>query len=265
MISVVANALRKHGRGLVFETDARDRPWDLGSSAGKPQDLRDIAPSIRDQRATSECVGASFRMVVGGTEREAGLTVAPPSDMAAYRNARLQHLGPGEKLRDDGAYIRACYSAAGRYGCPSEDAVPFNPLKINAGIPAGKAVQGYSRKGLVYEFVGMAGLTGKLLAIERAASQRRVMGFGVQVSERFQRHRGPGVFDGRQRDSDVMVGGHAMSIFGMTAAGNVIVANSWGTGWGDGGFVICAPEWVADWRDLVVVSGWDGLKQARKD
>jgi C1A family cysteine protease len=40
-------------------------------------------------------------------------------------------------------------------------------------------------------------------------------------------------------------GGHAIAIVGYLASGRFIVRNSWGTGWGDGGFGYATPAYIA--------------------
>lgn len=40
-------------------------------------------------------------------------------------------------------------------------------------------------------------------------------------------------------------GGHAITIVGYLASGRFIVRNSWGTGWGDGGFAYVSPAYIA--------------------
>jgi len=40
-------------------------------------------------------------------------------------------------------------------------------------------------------------------------------------------------------------GGHAVTIVGYLASGRFIVRNSWGTGWGDGGFGYVSPAYIA--------------------
>jgi C1A family cysteine protease len=40
-------------------------------------------------------------------------------------------------------------------------------------------------------------------------------------------------------------GGHAIAIVGYLASGRFIVRNSWGTGWGDGGFGYVTPAYIA--------------------
>jgi C1A family cysteine protease len=40
-------------------------------------------------------------------------------------------------------------------------------------------------------------------------------------------------------------GGHAVTVVGYTSTGRFIVRNSWGTGWGDGGFGYVSPAYIA--------------------
>jgi C1A family cysteine protease len=40
-------------------------------------------------------------------------------------------------------------------------------------------------------------------------------------------------------------GGHAIAIVGYLASGRFIIRNSWGTGWGDGGFAYATPAYIA--------------------
>jgi C1A family cysteine protease len=39
-------------------------------------------------------------------------------------------------------------------------------------------------------------------------------------------------------------GGHAAAVVGYTAAGNFIIRNSWGTGWGRDGFAFGSPLYM---------------------
>lgn len=45
-------------------------------------------------------------------------------------------------------------------------------------------------------------------------------------------------------DPATVRGGHAIAVVGYRADGRFIVRNSWGTGWGDGGFAYLSPDYV---------------------
>jgi C1A family cysteine protease len=48
---------------------------------------------------------------------------------------------------------------------------------------------------------------------------------------------------GRYRPSSIE-GGHAVCVVGYRADGRFIIRNSWGRGWGDGGFAYATDAWV---------------------
>jgi hypothetical protein len=43
-----------------------------------------------------------------------------------------------------------------------------------------------------------------------------------------------------------LLGGHMLCVEGITVAGDFVVANSWGTEWGDSGRFLASPAWVLD-------------------
>ena len=66
--------------------------------------------------------------------------------------------------------------------------------------------------------------------------------FGTDINKDFVRLRDEGPVG---PPSGVVVGGHAMLIVGYLTGLGFIVKNSWGSDWGDGGFCIMKPEYIA--------------------
>lgn len=95
----------------------------------------------------------------------------------------------------------------------------------------------------------------RLDALLDALRSRHPVVFGTLVDTAFQRHKGSGSIG---RPKGATSGGHAMMLVGYDSAKGFIVKNSWGTGWGEGGFGYLNPEymtWENTWDIWVPTKG----------
>lgn len=269
----IATALRtaigRKGAGLLYASRSdSDLVWLAdghlsslqGATALKVGDdfvsFEGIDGPIGDQGATNECVGEMASALMTIMESIAGLPLDPASPRAAYRQSVRAHTADGATLLDGGTYLRSCLSQVSKRGCPSLAMWPRNSLKVMAPIPAGIRAMGAERRGLRYEFLRTATNAAMLDLVDAAIASHRPVGYGGPVTQRYQRHRGSVPFDARLRKSDVIVGGHARVQVSMRREdGAYRERNSWGLGWGDGGYAWMLADTV-DRSDVVVVSGW---------
>ena len=258
----------KHGLGYKPDApDERDtafRPESVVNVMGLSRlsmSMRGMAP-VQDQGATSSCVGHAIRTAIVIREKLAGVfPVVEPSRLALYFNARMQH---GARWSDGGTYIRDAMKCLAKIGVCDETLHPFAPTltRVVKQPPARAYIEGHGRSGGRYMRLSAVG-DERVGEIRNALALGLPVVFGTNVDKAFQQHTGNGVL---HRPQGATLGGHAMCIVGDdTQRDAFTVQNSWGTGWGDGGFVALHYDWFADYfgtRDLWVVDGWKRIQRA---
>ena len=231
--------------------DPRDLPFDSLSAQRVPREvsLEERCVPIPNQFGTSSCVGQATRQGFGTEEARHG-GADPASAMGIYLNARAEH---GVEGVDAGTNVRAAIKSLTKFGPLRERDWPFDEAKINKrpswrayrNAHDGKGPQGYYR---IWE-IGES----RLNAIRGALAAEHPVVFGTDVAESFTADSGDFRID-RPDSSEPIAGGHAMCLVGYKED-MFRVANSWGTGWRDGGFAWLTESYMS-WvktRDLWVI------------
>lgn len=235
-------------QGTGARIDPMDhRDWDfprLGLSRAftGAVDLRDPSCPVRNQRATSSCVGMSAAVVLQLAYLKGNrVPCAPISALDIYYSARELE---GDKIDDLGAYPRLAWKAIVDHGAAPEDAWAFSTLRVNRRPSWAARREGYERRG------ARAYATCRTLdEIELALQCARPVQASWTVRESFmsvRTHNVLGAMTGQK------VGGHAMAIVGVERYDNErvwTIQNSWGTGWGNQGFARVSDFFMIESRD----------------
>jgi hypothetical protein len=257
-----------NGRKLAHvpdKADPRDRLAGAGLLKASPPpppsaSCRDLVRDILDQQRLGSCTAnataqavrcAMLRVLAAGA-------AAPPffSRLFAYYIARaFDH----DIANDDGAQIRNVFAGIMEYGfCPedvwpySDDSSPGAPFSKMPPWAAFRAADD-QKLGGSYEKISSSGAA-RVDDVKRAIAARHVVVFGAPVSEAYcNDDLGDTPLEA---PSPAQVAGlHAQCL--AEYSGEVFgVVNSWGSGWGDGGWARWSASYVADDRvsDLWIVN-----------
>jgi hypothetical protein len=228
------------------ELDPEHPPQRLGSGGAielPPTVTANVAPELLKplQQGQQESCAAFASAVVGlaaAVSREGGDPNASwPSQQYLYQR-QLEASFPNEKKCAGGTFLHEGLNTLVREGAPSMADVPYDGAvesvcKLNASNPSGNRF----RIGGWLPIVKPSRDT-----IKKALAAGLVVPFGVQLPEGFTTlHGAPAkqVYKGAgQCANSKHCGGHAMVIVGYDDARNAFrVLNSWGTDWGDGGYL----------------------------
>lgn len=215
-------------------------------------DLREFATES-NQAGLSSCAGNASTDAVEIISAIEGRPRVQLSRLFTYAMAR--HMQDDDQSGDDdldvdnGTYLRFCMLALSTYGICAEAAWPYDESKVfdEPSIRAqqeavGHKIHSYYR----IDSTGDQRVQDILLALRGL----HPVVFGTDVEDPFRR-----VDDTTPVDvpKGGTIGGHAMIIAGYLN-GNFLVKNSWGAGWGFGGYCFMTPAYVMweNTRDLWV-------------
>ncbi len=227
--------------------DARDRAFAsrLGAEprAAEAMRLCDLASAVRDQSASSSCVGHAVAEAIEVRQRsDTDDLLTRLSPAALYWHARALDSFADE---DGGAYIRSAIRAAKAIGVCREAVWPLDLAKINARPSMQAEIEGVHRFDGAYERISGTGAW-RIERVLDALQAGSPVVFGTQVTTAFMRHRGEGVI-AAPKPEDRREGGHALCALGFDQRGaRIRVLNSWGMEWGDHGWCWLDPEWFSN-------------------
>jgi hypothetical protein len=273
--SLSEGALRAPDEPAVFASGLTPSPDDDLDYpfvwSGRPPlaeiDFRPEFPPIKNQGGKGACTG--FETIGHGERlmRRAGHYV-DLSEEANYRMSRA-YLGWSG---DSGATLRAALHVGKKFGICSEAVCPYNDADLSLELTQAQLEDAATRKFDAYYRIDLGRVGDPQLArrIDGALADGLTVGIGFLIQRWFYYVRGPLYTHKNVRNrpspflakgqswTDVM-GGHAVLIVGRSETlGGYIVRNSWGTGWGDGGYYLLP---FADLRyvfEVWTVAGFDG-------
>lgn len=200
--------------------------------------LRQYAVDM-NQLSLSACAGNATAESEEVLSSIAGFKPTPVSRLFIYNLSRNES---GLLAQDDGTFIRGCFDTLSRYGVCDEYLWPYDTTKVFT-LPSfmamrqalGHRIHGY------YRIQETANPQDRVDAVIAALRANHPVVFGTQVSSGFMN-----LTDATPQDVPTanIIGGHAMCILGYIG-GNFLVKNSWGPGWGDGGFAMFKPSYIA--------------------
>jgi hypothetical protein len=226
----------------------------------EPADTADNSSlcSTKDQSQLGSCAGFAVNQIVRGEMVRTG-SVNPefPSVLWTYELALIRQ---GDEGRDVGTNLGTCMDVLSEFGYPPESCMPYI-VETFGKRPSPEvwrnSVDQRANGGLCYYPIVEIG-SSRVRAVRQALTEGHLVAFGTQVSERFCSEQPPALVD-VPGSSDAIAGGHAMVWTGFEAiAGErprYRVVNSWGAGFGDGGFFWMSEEYL-EWlptSDLWIV------------
>jgi C1A family cysteine protease len=182
----------------------------------------------------------------------------------------------GTQHEDVGTYIRLIFQVINKYGFCAESVWPYsdatNPGAPFSKMPSANAFrEAYDQRSsaenrglnlVSYSRIMGSGST-RIATIKSALAQRHLVAFGTPVTDDFCNSVGVDAPIERPTIGQKIAGGHAMCLVGYDGD-TFEVANSWGTGFGDQGFVKFARSYI-EWSetdDLWIVKRTPILKAA---
>ena len=222
-------------------------------------DPRGALPPVYDQGQLGSCTGNAL---AGAFEYDcilSGIHFGTPSRLFIYYGERVRE---GTVHTDAGAYGHDGFKVLRKTGAPPEDLWPYD-ISTFADKPSEEAFQAAAEHKIgKYVHPGLGHDVNKLDRVEafkRLLSNRQTIAFGFPVYESFESAElaQSGVMS-MPRQGERIIGGHEVLLVGYLAEEPEygLVRNSWGTGWGNGGYFLAPWAWLADptycmdWRSI---------------
>lgn len=204
-------------------------------------DFREHATSTQ-QGVLPSCVGNATADTIEVLSSLQGFPKVELSRLFVWTLARMLMTRDGYK-ENTGTHIRRAYEALLKFGIPLESDWPYDtskwsvlpPLSVMRKAAARKIDDRYKIKETGHE---------RCEAVLTALKARHPVTFGTQIDKSWMSYKS----GTKTPPKSNVIGGHAMVIVGFDPAKGFIVKNSWGSSWGEGGFVYLAPEYIA-WSD----------------
>jgi hypothetical protein len=216
-------------RGYLRDVpDARD--WTLDALVGAAPvpplvDWSHHLEGIRDQGATSSCVGQAFATVLSVRAKIANVALPPISALHIYALARR-----GEQpLADGGCRPRDAANGMRLYGLCAEARWPFDAAKVNHPLPWDTLQAGADARVDGYYRVAGDG-DARCASLRQALAHGFPIAFAQEVDAAFEDY-SDGILGPFAGPSE---GGHYTALIGY-GPGWFFGVNSWGSGWGKSG------------------------------
>ena len=229
----------RSGRGLGWQRDYHDqRDVDacmlLGLSSSRAKvpdhvDLRDsgFMPPVWNQFALGSCTANSIAANLEFAAAKNGKDTGTPSRLFIYYHERLME---GTVMQDAGAQIRDGFKVIAKIGVPPETEWPYEVAKFAVKPPQKAEQDAKNQRALsYYRILNLGGILDALAA-------GHCVSFGFVVYESFENTGKDGVV-ALPVSGEQVEGGHAVLAVGYDAKKKLmLVRNSWGMTWGDGGY-----------------------------
>ncbi len=212
--------------------DARDRMYRSGARPGAPPrvDLREWAGPIKDQGEEGSCTGHAFSSAREWMARRYERNTPVLSAQYLYVEELMAN---GAFPRDEGAMPRTGCQVLTAKGCCEADLYPYIPGRLTAptALQTENALKyktgAYHRIGTMQDFIG---------CLADPTPWPVLVGFVVPESFMGEQVANTGVMSIPGR-AELSWGGHEVLCLGYDSAKQLaLMQNSWGGGWGQGGY-----------------------------
>jgi C1A family cysteine protease len=221
--------------------DFRDRDYEAIRKLALPQlppeviPDRSLTPRIFDQGQTMTCTACAVNGAVRFLRLHQGLTPVPYSRLFNYFTSGL--LENENPPIDDGRTARDAVKAWAQWGCCDGELWPWDPELISTTPPTPAFQQAQDNQILSYYRIN----TRDLVAIKACLAEGYPVVFGFPVYDFV---KSPVTTSSGivyyPNYGDVPLGGHCVYAIGYSDApltgGGLLCVNSWGDGWGNGGW-----------------------------
>lgn len=202
-----------------------------GQEVNDVLDLRHWCSPVEDQRYASSCVGNGTVGALEFLQLRNGQPLVDLSRLFVYYNARLM---TQDQDKDNGTFIRLAFGTLSALGTCTEAKWPYDLTKLFVRPSWGSYRDAYPNKVDSYYSISAAGQI-RIDYIKRALRAQHVVVFGMTVDQDYMNYSGGVVAMPKQVRPNP--GGHCQVIVGYDNNKQCwIVRNSWGTGWGEGGY-----------------------------
>ena len=219
--------------------------------AAAVQRAASVAQVLITNVATSAAGVITFNTVVTPASTP---TPTPTPTPKSIRVSRLleyyaTRLIEGDVKDDTGASIRDTIKAAAKYGCADETLWPYDVTKFAINPPQSVWTAAALHKVTSYHSIA----DGDINTMKATLLGGSPIGFGFNVYDYMMSNQmaSQGILS-LPKANERLQGGHAVSLFGFDdslktadGVGAFLVRNSWGTGWGIGGYFWMSYQYVA--------------------
>lgn len=212
---------------------------------------RDEMPGVRNQGKLGTCVGHAAWAIKEWQERQQGdVPGGGLSPRYIYQMAKQLDGIPSTP----GTYPRVAMKVLQDYGVCPETVLPYGELTTDVNLP--RPPDSVTKAAEPYRISVYAQVKG-LDELKRAIVEQGPVLLAVAVTESF-----VNIVDVIPRPGGKLLGGHAVCAVGYDdASGAVLIMNSWGTSWGQGGFAwLPYAAWTDWWIDRDI--GWPFVMEA---
>ncbi|MEN8202741.1 MAG: C1 family peptidase [Bacteroidota bacterium] len=231
------------------------------------RDLRGDCPPVEDQESIGSCTAHAGIGIVEYYEKKAYNKHIDASRLFLYKTTRnLLHW-----TGDTGAYLRSTMAAMALFGAPPEEFWEYNIADYDVEPSAFCYAFGQNYQALQYYRLDKPGITGEnlLKKIKQHLAYGIPLMFGFTVFNSIGQARNTAEIP-YPCPGDRIAGGHAVMAVGYNdkrviknsncntakTKGALLIRNSWGSGWGDGGYGWLPYDYVLkglakDWWSLL--------------
>jgi hypothetical protein len=222
--------------------------------------------SIENQAQLGACVSNSLTSMCEMLKKS--LHRVPNALARMYHYLRGRSISATTAGKDGGMTLKQGMQAGKAWGICRESLWPYLPAKYNDEPPESCDVDAATHRITRYERLKGGYYQDMDLTVRRIKEALTLgypvqLGFSVEDAFRYLTGPLPHNYAGMQKQGAVNIGGHAVVIVGYYQRGPVDyfkIANSWGTGWGDGGFAGLPMVTVHfDSFDIWAITEFDGL------
>lgn len=216
-------------------------PWKNKETLLKGVDLRETGkmPPVFDQGSSSSCTACAIGSAIEYCRHWQSKIDFTPSRLFIYYNER--EMEGTINFPDAGAEIRNGIKSTAKQGVLSEELWPFDLDKVTVKPPESTYTE--ATKNIIKQYcrVPIA-----LHNIQNVLVHRIPIVFGMSLYDSFNSEMvaKSGVVP-MPSNTENMIGGHAMLIVGYNET-HFIVRNSWGEGWGEGGYCYIPIEYLTN-------------------